>query len=128
MRTISELQRDRMVAEAEEADTIGLVKVAEQLTRQVEKVAIRKNYEGYTYSSEDFENDIQEAIWGAVVRTADFHGAYVDSKKAQKIVEHYAEQIVSDIRKSARLGDSGAYEPKLPGESRRVQVLSVDEE
>lgn len=128
MRTISELQRKRMVAEAEEADTVGLVKVAEQLTRQIEKVAVRSDQEGYTYSSEDFENDVQEAIWGAVVRTADFHGAYVDSKKAQKIVEHYAEQIVSDIRKSARLSQHGAYEPKLPGEGRRSEVLSVEEE
>jgi hypothetical protein len=117
-----------MVAEANEADTIGLVKVAEQLTRQVEKSAVRATHEGYTYSGEDFENDVQEAIWGAVIRTADFHNAYVDSKRAQKIVEHYAEQIVSDIRKAARLGQNGAYEPLLPGESRRTELLSIDEE
>lgn len=127
MRTINEIHRDRLVAEAEEAETRGMVKIAENLTRQIEKSEVRDNNENYTYGSDDFEIDVQEALWDAVVRTADFHGSFVDSEKAQKIVEHYADMIISDIRKIARLKETGAYEPTLPGEQRQVEVISIEE-
>ena len=71
MRTINELQLNRLLAEAEEADTIGLNKVAEHLTNQIEKNTVRSNNENYTYASSDFENDVHGILWDAVVRTAD---------------------------------------------------------
>lgn len=126
MRTINETHRDRLVAEAEEADTVGLTKVAENLTRQIEKTAVRGNIEGYTYSGSDFDKDVQEILWDVVVRTADFHNAHVDSEKAQKLIERYAGSFISDIRKMSRLNDYGAYEPTLPGEG--DEVISVEEE
>jgi c-di-AMP phosphodiesterase-like protein len=117
-----------MVAEAEEADTIGLVKVAEHLTRQIEKTAIRENDSSYTYDSEDFEEDIQELVWDAVVRTADFHDVHIDSKNAQKLVEAYTQLLLTDLRKLARVpSEIGAYETSIPGEVRQTEVLAVEE-
>jgi hypothetical protein len=129
MRTIKELHRDRLVAEAEEADIVGLTKVAEHLTCQVEKTAVRSNDESYTYDGNDFDNDIKNLLWDAVVRTSDFHDSHVDSEKAQKLVEHYAELLISDIRKIAKITNNiGAYESNVPGECRRTNILIIDEE
>ena len=129
MRTINTIHRDRLVAEAEEADTVGLNKIAEHLTRQVEKTGVRDNVESYTYAHKDFDDDVQELLWGVVVRTADFHDAHIDSEKAQKLVEKYAEFIVSDLRKVAKIPTSvGAFEPNVPGETREHNVIEIDED
>lgn len=128
MRTITELHRDRLLAEAEEADTEGLTKVAENLTRQIERAPIRANGVGYTYSNEDFEQDVQDNLWSIIVRTADFHGASIDSKKAQELVDFYAEELISVIKKAGRITSPiGAHEPSVPGENRQVLVIEVEE-
>lgn len=126
MRTINETHRDRLVAEADEAEIVGLTKVAENLTRQIEKNAVRANDSNYIYSSQDFENDVAEGLWDLIVRASDFHDAHVDSEKAQKLVETYAGRFISDIRKIAG-SDSGAYEPTLPGENAK-EILNIEEE
>jgi len=98
MRTINENLRDRMVAEAEEAETQGLIKVAENLTQQLEKHPVRTDDESYTYSNEKFAEDIESSLWDVVIRTADFHGKHVDAIQAQKIVESVAAEMVRDGR------------------------------
>lgn len=129
MRTIKELHRDRLVAEAEEADIRGLTKTAEHLTRQIEKSATRPNEKSYTYDSVDFVDDIHELLWTAVVRTADFHDAYIDAEQAQKVVDIYAEKFVSDIRKVARINTPiGAAESTVAGEIRRSAVIEIEED
>lgn len=129
MSTISEIYRDRLVAEADEADAIGLTKIAENLTRQIESNPVRSKNSSYTYSSEEFEQDIQDSLWNVVVRTADFHGAFVDSAKAQDLVDHFSREIVSNIRNVAKISNViGAHEPKLPGENPTSDILEVGED
>ena len=128
MRTINETYRDRLIAEADEADNLRLTKLAENITRQIESNPIRKSNEPYTYPNNAFEQDVQDAIWKVVVRTADFHGAYVNSQKAQEIVDYYSEEIVNNIRKTAKISTPiGAYEPKLMGESNEISVIEIEE-
>lgn len=129
MRTITELHRDRLLAEAEEADIEGLTKVAENLTRQIEKAPIRPEGAGYTYPHEDFEQDVQDSLWSVVVRTADFHGASIDSNKAQELVDFYTEELVSAIKSAGKITSKiGVYEPSVPGETRQIPVIEVEEE
>ena len=129
MRTISEIYRDRLVAEADEADAIGLTKIAENLTRQIEASPVRSKNSSYTYSSEEFEQDLQDALWNVVIRTADFHGAFVDTAKAQDLVDHFSREITSSIRSVAKISSVvGAYEPKLPGEKQTFDMLEVEED
>lgn len=129
MRTISEIYRDRLVAEADEADAIGLTKIAENLTRQIESNQVRSKNSSYTYSAEEFEQDIQDALWNVVVRTADFHGAFVDATKAQDLVDHFSREIISNIRSVAKISSVvGGHEPKLPGEKQTSDVLEVGED
>jgi len=129
MKTITELHRDRLVAEAEEADKTGLTKIAENITRQVEKVSVRPTDTSYTYTINAFEQDVNDSLWDVVTRTSDFHGAFLDSKKAQEIVDYFSAALVTSIRKSAGIHSPiGAYEPAVPGEDGQPIILDVDEE
>ena len=128
MKTITEIHRDRLVAEAEEADSTGLTKIAENLTRQIESTDVRTNEENYTYAGSDFHQDVQDSLWKVVVRTSDFHGAFVNSKKAQEIVDYYTESIVKSIRQAGNISTNvGSYEPPVPGEDGSVAVIDVEE-
>jgi hypothetical protein len=128
MRTINDIYSTRLVAEAEEADNQGLTKIAENLTRQLETVNVRSHKQPYTYSSNSFEQDIQDALWSVVLRTADFHGTFIPAKVGQKVVDYFSEQIVDNIRKSASInGTRGFYEPNLPGEVNSSCIIDIDE-
>ncbi len=128
MRTITENLKERIVAQSEEAKLQGLTKTASHLTNIAEKVTIRKNAESYTYSNDDFESDVEGAIWGAVVRFADFHNVSIDGTEAQNIVEKVAKDLVSELRaKTGTIHGVGAYESNVPGESKQTIILSVEE-
>ena len=116
MRTISEQHRDRLIAQAQEADTQGLTKLAEALTIQLEKTSVRGKFEDYSYANESFEKDARDILWGLVVRASDFHGNDIDPVEADKLVEVYAVEFVKDLRKMAGIKPVGKYEPKVMGE------------
>lgn len=128
-RTINEIYRDRLVAEAEEAENRGMVKIAENITRQLERAPVRDKTASYTYNNESFEQDVQDALWDAVIRTADFHGVFISASRVQGIVEAHSKLLLDDIRKTAGIPSSiGAYEDKLIGEYRDSSVIEVEED
>lgn len=128
MRTITENLKERIVAQSNEAKVQGLTKTASHLTDIAEKAPIRKNADSYTYSNEDFELDVEGAIWNAVVRFADFHNISVDGTQAQSIVEKTAKDLISELRaKTGTVHGVGAYESNVPGESKQTVVLTVEE-
>lgn len=128
MRTITENLKERLVAQSAEAKVQGLTKTASHLTDIAEKVSVRKNADSYTYSNEDFESDVENALWGAVVRFADFHNVSVDGIIGQNIVEKFAKDLVSELRaKTGTVHGVGAYESNVPGESKQTVILSVEE-
>lgn len=127
-RTINEIYRDRLVAEADEADNMRMTKLAENITRQIERHPVREANASYTYPSKDFEQDVQDSLWDIVIRAADFHGVFINSEKAQSIVDHFSQEIVDDIRKVASISTPiGSYEPVLPGEVRKTSIIEVEE-
>ncbi len=129
MRTITENLKDRLIAQTNEAKVQGLSKTASHLENITEKVSIRKNADSYTYSNEDFENDVEGSIWNAVVRFADFHNVTVDGIEAQNIVEKVAKDLISELRvKTGTIHGVGAYESNVPGEAKQTVILSVEED
>ncbi len=129
MRTITENLKERLTAQANEAKLQGLTKTAAHLTGLTEKTTVRKNAESYTYSNEDFESDVENALWSAVVRFADFHNISVDGVIGQNIVEKFAKDLVSELRaKTGTVHGIGAYESNVPGESKQTVILSVEED
>jgi replicative superfamily II helicase len=129
MRTITENLKERLIAQSEEAKLQGLTKTASHLTDIAKNVSIRKNAESYTYSNNDFESDVENALWGAVVRFADFHNVSVDGIIGQSIVEKFAKDLVIELRaKTGTTHGVGAYESNVPGESKQTVIVSVDED
>jgi len=127
MRTISKNQYERMIVQAEEADSLGLTKISENLTKQIEKNSIREDVESYTYASEDYMKDVEENLWNIIVRTADFHGVSINAENSQKLVEYFSEKISESIRKELKVKTSiGSYEPKLPGEDGNFTLLEIE--
>lgn len=126
-RTITEKYFNRLLAEAEEADLVGNVKIAENITKQLEKTAFRKDQESYTYTSSDYKKDVEENLWKIIIRTADFHGVTIDSQKAQEVVDFYADKVSDSIRSIAKIKTPiGSYEPKVPGEEGEFVVIEVE--
>ncbi len=129
MRTVTENLKKRLIIQAEEAKVQGLTKIASHLNVQAERNPIRNDGDSYTYSNDDFQNDVENSIWGAVVRFADFHNVSIDAIKAQDLVEKVAADLISELRvKTGAVHGVGAYEPIVSGEERQTVILDVTED
>lgn len=129
MRSINNILRDRLYSEAEEADNSGLVKIAENITKQLEDVSVRSNDSAYSYENEDFQQDVQDLLWKVILRASDFYDKHLDSEKSQDIVDFYADKIVKNFLSSAGIDHGvGAYESRTPGENGERIELNVEEE
>lgn len=107
---------ERLLFQSEEAENLGLVRTAESITIQLEKIKARSAKEHYTYSSDQLNQDIHSAMWDAIVRTADFHNHPFDVKEASEIAETFAKDLLLELRSRWNTGAAGAYELPLPGE------------
>jgi hypothetical protein len=118
MKTISENLLNRIQLQANEADLIGLKKVADHLSTQIEKSAVREDDVNYVYSSDELQKDIESSLWDASIRVADFYNAPFDAAEVQKTIEATASQLISEL--SIKLGfvhGVGVYEDKVAGET-----------
>ena len=117
-----------MCVQAEEAKTIGLIKVAKILDEQIYKresitpadasVSIRSSDEFYIYASKDFKADVERNFWNAAISAADFYDKEFDAKEINELVEKAAQDFVDDLRiKMGVKHGIGAYEPNVPGET-----------
>lgn len=131
METINSTLFFRLLAQAEEAETQGMEKLAESLTTQIEKNAslIRESDENYSYSSESFQKDVNDHLWNAVLRVADFYDVkQFHADKTQEMIEKMAKEIVSEICLQANINHGvGAYEEPVPGELINQVNLEVSE-
>lgn len=129
MRSVTENLKTRLIIQSEEAEVQGLTKIASHLIVQAENAPVRSDNESYTYSNDDFQNDIESSIWGAVVRFADFHNVTIDAVKAQDLVEKVALDLISELRvKTGTIHGVGAFEPTISGEERQTVILDVTED
>lgn len=128
MRTVTENLKTRLIIQSEEAEIQGLTKIASHLIVQAENAPVRGDNESYTYSNDDFQNDVESSIWSAVVRFADFHNVSIDAIKAQDLVEKVAADLISELRvKTGTIHGVGTFEPTVEGEERQTLLLSVEE-
>jgi hypothetical protein len=127
--SITKTLRDRLVAEAEEAETQGLVKIAENLTLQIERNEVREDSEPYKYTGERFQQDVETALWDIITKASDFYDKHIPASEAQKIVASVASNIMSEIRIVANVKHGvGAHEPPVPGEVKeRVEFDVYDD-
>lgn len=126
MRTISKSLRNRLVAQAFEADFQGLNKVASVLRKQADEAIIREDDEEYIYSMNSLKNDIEDLLWKAAIRTQDYFGKSVDSSEISDIITSYSNELIQTIRTKIGGDIVGKYEPLVPGEERFVVEIDED--
>jgi hypothetical protein len=127
MRTVSKNHLRRLVAQKTEADTLKLTKTATALNGQINKLAARDDNDFYSYSFDEMQQNVEDALWDAAIRAQDYYGATVDASDIQKIIEDYAERLIEDVRiKTGAV--IGAYEPTVPGEVKAHTTIEVSEE
>lgn len=129
MRTITETLHKRLVAQSEEAKIQGLTKTASHIDEKIATTKVRKNESIYVYSNEDFQKDVESALWDAVLRVADFHNTTFDANEVQNIIDKYSQELVSDLRVLANVEHGvGAFEPTIPGETKAQVILSLEDD
>jgi hypothetical protein len=121
MRTISKSLKLRLLAQAQEADTLGLAKIAEQLEMSVYGTDTRDGTEHYTYEHDELVQDVEYALWTAAVRTQDFFDKTADARSVHDLIEDFARDFIDQMRIKVG-GKLGPYESKLPGEPEDVEV------
>lgn len=129
MRTITKNMFNRLNLQKNEAKTLKLNAVEASLDHQLSKIATRNDDDFYVYAAADMEKDVQNAVWDAIIRVADYFGVPCDALNLQKIAEDVSTELIKDVRSSVGIVDGvGAYEPVVPGEERTVTTLEVSDE
>jgi len=127
MRTITKNLAMRLEAQAQEADLVGLKKVAGHLNKLVDSNKTRSSEESYVYAPEDLTTDVEGQLWNAVVRIADYYNCSVDADLAQEEIEKLASDLVKAIGRQGGVKHGvGAYEPTVPGEVVERVILEVE--
>ena len=118
-KSINEKLYLRLTAQKQEANTIGLTKVATSLSSMVEKYEPRTEDQEnkFLFSSSELDSFLKDNIWNMIVKAADYYNCSVDAVQADKIAESLSKVIKAEVRNQGAVkNDIGAYEPKLPGE------------
>ena len=128
--TIAEHVRNRLVAQAEEAEIQGLTKVAEHLTNQIEKNDVRPTESFYSYAEHELESDVEAALWDAAIRVVDFHDRPFNAVDIYEEVSRIAKELVTNLRtKIGAIDGVGAFEPDLLGEEKgHVSIELLEDE
>ncbi len=129
MKSVSKKIINRLVAEANEADIHGEIKIADAITCQIEKLAVRdaEQDKEYTYSKEELEEDINSLLWQAVARIFDYYNETIDSRMIDEIVSFETTSFIESIE-SKMHNKVGAYEEKTPGENSDSEVEDVEDD
>lgn len=126
MRTISQNLKQRLIAQVDEANFQGLDKIAARLVHQVKNNPTRQDYDEYVYSNADLQNDVENLLWSAVVRTQDYFGKTANARDLGDLIESFADEFISSIRTKIGGGVIGPHEPLVPGETRAVVEIDED--
>jgi len=133
MRTIRELLFKRLALQADEADRVGLTKLASDVTSLLDRQSenVRSDQDFYLYDADEFNSDVNGHLWDAVVRVADFYDIKgLDIKTAEKIVSAISKEMKESIC-IAHFGTDkavGAFEPTVPGEIKEQESIEISED
>lgn len=118
MRTINENLYERLSLQQKEAEIQGLTKTAVALDKILIEASVREDDSNYSYSSSEYEEDVEKLLWQILVRSADFFGRDIDVEKANKYIGRFADYFGEVAKHAIGAEDQvvGNYEPVLPGE------------
>ena len=120
MRTISNRLVLRLLGQANEADIRQNHKLAECLTKQLEKHAhqdlVRGDDADYKYSRENLLEDINNSIWDILIRVSDFYDILPDREDIEEVVQDVSNDVLNTFESLFPNNNIGAHEPPVHGE------------
>jgi hypothetical protein len=126
MRPIKQSLALNLAQQAEEADLLGLTKIASHLTSQIENFPVRLDGP-FFYQSANLEDEIDARLWTSAVDVFNFHNtSNFDAREVQQLVVQARNEFLTELRR--KIGCSsphGAHEELLPGEERENIDLEV---
>lgn len=124
MRTITSTLKKNLEAQKTEAETIGLTKVAKNITSQLESQTTRENEEEYSYTANELLEDVEFLFSKAALRVQDYYNKASDQKKAAALIQAFAAEFIDAF--AGNESPVGPYEPKVPGEAREQTEFEVE--
>ena len=125
MRTITKQMQARLEAQAEEAKTLKLTKLANHISEL--KTDVRENSESYSYTHDQMLDDVEKALWAGALRAADYYGTPFDALKVQGVIDKMAVELANEIRVVVgNEGGVGPYESLVPGEQREQVLFELE--
>jgi hypothetical protein len=123
MKTISKLAMERLQLQKTEAEVQGMNNVVNHIEDIIKKNSSRDNEDNYTYTHDEYTNDLKNLLWEAIVRTADYYGKNFTVEAADQFVGSFLKQISNDAKivVGAEKALIGPHEPLLPGEKRNSE-------
>lgn len=109
----------RLLSQAEEAKELELTKLADGLLNAIGPVA-RDDDEIIQLSHDELTKDIYGSLWKMALDVAVYHDLkMVDAQKMHQVLSGLTDKLLSTLESSLNVEDNvGAFEPKLPGESK----------
>ena len=126
MRTISKGHKKRLMAQSDEANFRGLEKIAATLVHQAIHNPVRDDLDEYVYSHQNLQQDVENLLWSAVIRTEDYYGKTADAREIGDMIEVLAEDLITSIRTKIGGDVIGPHEPLVPGEQRLIVEIDED--
>lgn len=122
MRTITVKLKKQLEAQKQEAQTLGLTKVASNIESQLKDQNTREG-DFYTYASSELLNDVEFLFSKAALRIQDYFDKAEDQVAVAKIVEVFAQDFINSFAKNDILGP---FEPTVPGELKERTEIEVE--
>ena len=128
MRPIKESLLLNLTKQAEEADLLGLTKIASQITSQIESFPIRSSGL-FFYASKDLEEEIDSRFWSSTIDTLNFHNvSNFDVRELEDFVVTSRNEFLDQLRhKIGCVSPHGAFENSIPGEEKEIVDLEINE-
>lgn len=128
MRPIKQSLALNLASQAEEADLLGLTKLASQLTSQIENLPIRQDGP-FSYSTQNLEAEIDARLWASAIDVLNFHNSSsFDAAEINNLIVTARNEFLTELRhKIGCKSPHGFYEMALPGEEKEMIDLVVIE-
>jgi hypothetical protein len=118
MKKLNQTVHRKLVAQAQEAKSRGLVKMGQDILDAVGPECMSEPEE-YSYSQ--LKEDIKSDLWKSATRLIGHYNVNtVDAEKMQKMIEVLAFEVVSELEGILDVdpADQGTLDPKVPGENK----------
>ena len=118
MKKLNQTIHRKLVAQAQEAKSRGMVKLAQDILEAVGPEAMSQPDE---YSYVQMREDIKSDLWKSATRLiGHYNVGSANAEKIQESIEVLALVVVTELERTLKVdsADRGSLDPKVPGENK----------